>query len=147
MTRIATPVLVMVGAFTVLLMVVLVAIVDMDREGMRGTAIGAGLGLTNLVVGYLVIRRTLRRGIKAAMATVAGGFIARLLVVAVLTVLFQRTGAADPAAFALTFLAFFFVYVGVEVLLVERSLDTKKSVDAEKSVDEEQSPGETRNAV
>ena len=147
MTRTATPVLVMVGAFTVLLMVVLVAIVDLDREGMRGTAIGAGLGLTNLFVGYLVIRRTLRRGIKAAMATVAGGFIARLLVVAVLTILFQRTGAADPAAFALTFLAFFFVYVGVEVLLVERSLDTKKSLDAEKSVDEEQSPGETRSAV
>lgn len=147
MTRTATPVLVMVGAFTVLLMVVLVAIVDLDREGVRGTAIGAGLGLTNLVVGYLVIRRTLPRGIKAAMATVAGGFIARLLVVAVLTVLFQRTGAADPAAFALTFLAFFFVYVGVEVLLVERSLETKKSLDAEKSVDEEQSPGETRSEV
>ena len=37
-------------------------------------------------------------------------------------VVFRRTGAADPAAFALTFLVFFFVYLGVEMILVERSL-------------------------
>jgi hypothetical protein len=60
---------------------------------------------------------------KQALMTVVGGMIARLVVVAGLMVLFQRTGAADPAAFALTFLAFFFVYLGVEVLLVERPLD------------------------
>jgi hypothetical protein len=75
------------------------------------------------------------------------------VVVAVLTVFFQRTGAADPAAFALTFLTFFFVYVGLEVLLVERSLDTDKSLDLEQPVDVEQSPdagqspGGTRSAV
>jgi hypothetical protein len=44
-------------------------------------------------------------------------------VLASLMVVFQRTGAADPAAFALTFLVFFFVFLAVEVLLVERSLD------------------------
>jgi hypothetical protein len=60
---------------------------------------------------------------KRALTTVAAGMIVRLLLVAGLMILFQRTGAADPAAFALTFLVFFFVYLGVEVLLVERSLD------------------------
>ena len=35
---------------------------------------------------------------------------------------FRRTGSVDPAAFALTFLVFFFLYLGVELLLVERSL-------------------------
>lgn len=122
MTRTLTPGLMMAGAFVVLLLAVSVAFIDLDREGVLGTGIGAGLGLLNLAVGYLLTRRTLRQGMKAAIAMVAGGFIARLAVVVILMVLFQRTEVADPAAFALTFLVFFFVYMGVEVLLVERSL-------------------------
>jgi hypothetical protein len=129
MTRTATSGLVMVGAFVALLLIASVAFIKLDREGVRGTVIGAGLGLLNLAVGYFVTRRTLRRGMRSAMATLAGGFIARLFVVAGLVVLFQRTGAADPAAFALTFLVFYFVYLGVEVLLVERSLErTRRAV-------------------
>ena len=123
MTHTATPGLIMASVFVVLLVVVLVASVELDKEGVRGTVIGAGLGLLNLALGYLVMRRALRQGMKAALMTVVGGMIARLLVVAGLMVLFQRTGSADPAAFALTFLVFFFVYLGLEVLLVERPLD------------------------
>jgi hypothetical protein len=123
MTRTATVGLAMVGGFTVLLVVASVAFIKLDGGGVRGTAIGAGLGLLNLAVGFLVTRRALRRGMKSAMATLAGGFLARLLVVVGLMVLFHRTGAADPVAFALTFLVFFFVYLGVEMFLVERSLD------------------------
>jgi hypothetical protein len=123
MTHTATPALIVAGAFVVVLLVVLVASVELDRKGVRGTLIGAGLGLLNLAVGYLVMRRALRQGMKQALMTVAGGMIARLLVVAVLMVLFQRTGMADAVAFALTFLVFFFVYLGLEVLLVERSLN------------------------
>jgi hypothetical protein len=123
MTQNATPGLILAGAFVVVLVVVLVASVELDEEGVRGTLVGAGLGLLNLGVGYLVMRRVLRQGMKQALMTVAGGMVARLLVVAGLMILFQRTGAADPAAFALTFLVFFFVYLGLEVLLVERSLD------------------------
>jgi zinc transporter ZupT len=126
-TRTATQGLIMSGAFILLLVVVAATFVDMDRQGVRGTAVGAALGLLNLAVGYLVTRRTLRRGMKSAMAMVAGGFIARLAVLVSLMVVFQRTGAADPAAFALTFLVFFFVYLAVEVLLVERSLDGRRS--------------------
>lgn len=129
MTRTATQGLVMVGAFIALLVVVSATFVDLDGDGVRGTVIGAALGLLNLTVGYLVTRRTLRRGMKSAMATFVGGFLARLIVLSGLMVLFQRTGAADPAAFALTFLVFFFVYLGVEVLVVERSLDgTRRAV-------------------
>ena len=122
-TRTATPGLILAGAFVVVLVVVLVGSVELDEKGVRGTVIGAGLGLLNLGLGCLVMRRALRRGMKQALMTVVAGMIARLLVVAGLMVLFQRTGAADPTAFALSFLVFFFVYLGLEVLLVERSLD------------------------
>lgn len=123
MTRTATLGLAMVGGFTLLLVVASVAFIKMDEGGVRGAAIGAGLGLLNLGVGYLVTRRALKRGMKSAMATLAGGFFARLVVIVGLMIVLHKTGAADPVAFALAFFVLFFVYLGVEVVLVERSLN------------------------
>ena len=121
MSRTASQGLVMVGAFIGLLVVVALAFVEPDGDGARGALIGAGLGFLNLGVGYLVTKRSLRHGMKSAMATLAGGFLARLFAVAGLILLFRRTGSVDPAAFALTFLVFFFAYLGLEMVLVERS--------------------------
>ena len=133
MTRTAKTGLVLVGGFVAILLIASVAFIELDGKGVLGALIGGGLGLVNLALGYLVTRRTLRRGsgVRTAMAMFVGGFLARLIVVAVLIVLFQRTGIADPAAFALTFLVFFFVYLFVEVLLVERSLDAEKPLEVE----------------
>lgn len=122
MTRTATQGLIMVGAFVGALVVASFAIVEPDSAGALGAAIGAGLGLVNLVVGYVLTRRTLRQGMKSAMNTLLGGFVVRLVVVVGLMLLFRQTGSVDPAAFALTFLVFFFVYLGVEMLVVERSV-------------------------
>jgi ATP synthase I subunit len=130
MSRTASQGLLMVGGFIGLLVVTALVFVEPDGDGARGAAIGAGLGLVNLAVGYLVTRRSLRHGMKSAMATLAGGFLARLFVVVGLMLLFRRTGSVDPAAFALTFLVFFFVYLGVEMILVERSLDRTREVTA-----------------
>jgi hypothetical protein len=114
--------LLMVGGFMGLLTLAAVAFVEPNGDGARGAAIGAVLGLLNLAVGYLVTRRSLRYGMKSAMATLTGGFLVRLFVVVALILLFRRTGSVDPAAFALTFLVFFFAYLGVEMILVDRSL-------------------------
>lgn len=121
MTRTATQGLLMIGGFIVLLLITSVSFVKLDGNGVRGAAAGAALGLTNLAVGYLLTRRALRRGMKSATATLAGGFVARLLVLVALMLIFERTNIVNPAAFALTFLVFFFVYIGVELILVERS--------------------------
>ncbi len=114
--------LVMLGVTIAVLVVAAVAFVSFEGDAVRGAVVGAALGLVNLMLGYRATKRTLKRGIRSAMATRAAGFGARLLVLAGLVILFQRTGVADPAAFALTFLAFFVVYLVVEVLVVERSL-------------------------
>lgn len=121
MSRTTSQGLLMVGAFIALLVLAALVFVKPDADGARGAAIGAGVGLLNLGVGYLVTRRSLRHGMRSAMATLVGGFIARLFVVVALMLLFRRMGSVDPAAFALTFLAFFFAYLGVEMLLVDRS--------------------------
>ena len=112
----------MVGAFIGLLVMAALVFIEPDGDGARGAAIGAALGVVNLAVGYIVTRRSLRQGMKSAMATLAGGFLARLFVVAGLMLLFRRTDSIDPAAFALTFMVFFFAYLGLEMVLVERSL-------------------------
>lgn len=122
MSRTASQGLLMVGGFMGLLVLAALAFVEPNGDGARGAAIGAGLGLLNLAVGYVITRRSLQHGMKSAMATLAGGFIARLLVLTGCILLFRRTGSVDPAAFALTFLVFFFAYLGVEMILVERSL-------------------------
>ena len=121
MSRTASQGLLMVGAFIGLLVVAALAFIEFDGDGARGAAVGAALGLLNLGVGYLVTKRSLRTGMKSAMATLAGGFLARLFVVAGLMLLFRRTESIDPAAFALTFMVFFFAYLGLEMVLVERS--------------------------
>ncbi len=130
MSRTASQGLLMIGGFIGLLVLAAVAFVEPDGDGARGAAIGAGLGLLNLGVGYAVTRRSLRQGMKSAMATLAGGFIVRLFVVVGLMLLFRRTGSVDPAAFALTFMVFFFAYLGVEMILVERSLTRTREVAA-----------------
>ena len=106
----------MVGGFVAFLLVAMIAVVDLDRAGVRGILIGSGLGLLNLALGYPMMRRTLKRGIRTAVGTVAGGMTVRMAVVVLVMVLLQRSGLADPAAFALTFLIFFFVYLAFEVL-------------------------------
>lgn len=128
MTRTTTAGLFAVGGFIVLLMAASAAYIDLDTEGLRGTAVGAGLGILNLVVGYVVTRRALRAGMRSAMRTLLTGFLARLGALVGLMVVFHRMESVDPVAFALTFLLFFFVYMGLEVLLVERSLNATRRV-------------------
>ena len=122
MSRTGSQGLLMVGAFIGLLVMAALFFIEPDGDGARGAAIGAALGFVNLALGYLVTRRSLRQGMKSAMATLAGGFLARLFVVVGLMLLFRRTDSIDPAAFALTFMIFFFAYLGLEMVLVERSL-------------------------
>jgi predicted Na+-dependent transporter len=124
----------MVGGFIALLVLAALAFVEPNGDGARGALIGAVLGLVNLGVGYAVTRRSLRHGMKSAMATLAGGFLARLFVVVALMLLFRRTDSVDPAAFALTFLVFFFAYLGVEMILVDHSLTAPDGAKAREPV-------------
>lgn len=121
MTRTATLGLAMIAGFVAVLVGVSASIVNLNANGLRGVGAGAALGLVNLVVGSLVTRRSLRHGMKSAVGTLVGGFFVRLVVLVILFVAFERSDTVNPAAFALTFMIFFFVYLGVELFMVERS--------------------------
>ncbi|HLI57007.1 MAG TPA: ATP synthase subunit I [Actinomycetota bacterium] len=131
MSRVAVQGLVMVGGFIALLVVASLVFVRLDGNAARGAAIGAGLGLLNLGLGLVMARKSMRnareRGSSAAsaMATLLGGFFVRMVVLVVLIEIFMRTSTIDPAAFGLTFLVFFFVYLGFELVMVERARSTR----------------------
>jgi hypothetical protein len=112
----------MAAGLALLMAIACVVFVKLDGPGLAGAGVGAGLGLLNLAVGSWITMRALKRGMKSAMATLVGGFFGRLVLVVGLLFAFQRTEAVDGVAFALVFMLFFFVYLGLEVVLVERAL-------------------------
>ncbi len=96
-------------------------VVDFDRAGIAGAVIGALVGLLNLAVCYVLAERGLKRSMNAVFAILLGGFFARLLILVALVFLFHKTEAVSEVAFALVFMIFFFLYVGAEIVLVNRA--------------------------
>jgi zinc transporter ZupT len=121
MTPVAKRGLLVAGGFIVLVAAMAAAFVTFDSAAARGVAIGVGLGIVNLVLGLLVTRRSMQHGgMSTAMATIAGGFGARLVLLVVLFLVFQHSTTVSAAAFGLSFVAFFFVYLALEIVMVER---------------------------
>jgi hypothetical protein len=111
---------IMVG-IVLLIAVAMLYVVDFNRAGIAGALIGALVGLLNLAVGYVLAERGLKRSMNAVFAILLGGFFARLLILVALVFLFHKTEAVNEVAFALVFMIFFFLYVGAEIVLVNRA--------------------------
>ena len=91
----------------------------------RGILIGAAFGLVNLIVGAHFTRKALAGEPGAVLVNIAAGFGARFIVMIALLVLFTYASAlgVSPAAFGFTFLAFVFVYFGIEAAIAFRLLN------------------------
>ena len=116
-----------VAGIVLLIAVAMLYAVEFDRAGIVGALIGAFVGLLNLAVGYVLAERALKRGMNAAFAVLLGGFLARLVLLVALVFLFHKTEGINEIAFALTFIIFFFLYVGVEIVLVSRGVRSQGS--------------------
>jgi hypothetical protein len=120
-TPIAKRALLLSGGFVAIVVAAAAAFVKFDSAAGRGVLIGVALGVVNLVAGVLVTRHSLQTGgIKTTTSTMLGGFAIRLALLVILFFVFQHTAAVSAAAFALAFVAFFFVYVAAEIVMVER---------------------------
>jgi hypothetical protein len=97
-------------------------LVPLDRPALVGAGIGAALGVVNIILGSYATRAALRKGPAAALRTMLGGFFLRLLALVALVLWFQSDSWANPVAFALSFFAFFFVFLAVEVRMVSAPL-------------------------
>jgi hypothetical protein len=109
------------AAILVLALLALVATQPPDSATLVGIGLGAGLGLVNLAAGWFAIGRALRRSTRSAFRTVVVGFLLRLAALVACVLWFQRETWVDATAFALAFMAFFYLFLLVEVRLVMRS--------------------------
>lgn len=116
-----------VAGFVLLILVAMLYVVEFDGAGIVGAVIGAVVGLLNLAVGYVLADRALKRGMNSALTMLMGGFLARLVILVALVFIFHKTEAVNEVAFALSFMVFFFLYVGVEIMLVSRSMRRRGS--------------------
>lgn len=85
-----------------------------------GLLVGLALGGLNLAFESLSLAWALRRKPSAVMGLSLGGFAVRLVMVAVLTIVFARTSSVDAATFALTYVASFLAFVGLQIWIVAR---------------------------
>jgi len=122
MTRTTNASIGLVAGMVVMLVAAMAFFVRLDSAGLAGMAIGAALGLVNMAVSYKLAARSLKQGMKSAMAVLLGGFFARLVALATLILLFQKTPSIDATSFALAFMILFFANLLLEILLVSRSL-------------------------
>jgi hypothetical protein len=120
MTPIAKRGLLVAVGFIVLVAAVSALFLSFDSASARGMAIGAALGIVNVAVGLVLTRRSMHKGIRSATATAMGGFGIRMVLLVALFLVFKQTTTVDAAAFGLTFVTFFFVYLAAEIVMIEQ---------------------------
>ena len=120
MTPIAKRGLMVAVGFVVLAAALSVLFINFDSAAARGVAIGAALGIINIGVGLFVTKRALVKGQQSAMTTAVAVFGARLVLLVALFLAFKQTSTVDAAAFGLTFVTLFFVYLAAEIVMIEQ---------------------------
>ncbi len=109
------------GSALVVIAAVFVAMY-LESATVRGLLIGGALGLANLLIGAHFTSRSLAGQPGDALVHIAAGFGVRFIVLVALLALFTfATGlGVSPAAFGFTFVAFVFVYFGIESAIALR---------------------------
>lgn len=113
-----------VACMVLMLMVATLSFVRFDNAGILGLSIGIGLGLVNMAISYKLTTATMKdptKGMESALTVLLGGFFARLLLLVVLILLFQRTPAVDAAGFAMGFMILFFANMAIELMSLSRT--------------------------
>lgn len=110
-------------AISALVVIAAIAVaISLESAAVRGLLIGGALGVANLLVGAHFTNRSLAGRPGDALVHIAAGFGARFIVLVALLALFTfATGlGVSPAAFGFTFVAFVFVYFGIESAIALR---------------------------
>jgi hypothetical protein len=119
------------GVFAVLIigaLVTLLALSGFEPGVVAGGVIGFVAALLLLIFNEFTTRRALKeRARNAALGHVVGGFALRLVVLAVGFFTLALTGLANPASFALSFLAGVMLILGWQVYRVSREISTREA--------------------
>jgi hypothetical protein len=106
--------------------------VGFDAQMWLGIGAGGALGALTMGLSLLSLRKALKQLEKAAaLGQVLGGFFLRMVLVVAGTLVFAWTGWASPIGFALSFLMTVFLYLSIEVHLVQKALDAPRPAGPE----------------
>jgi hypothetical protein len=95
---------------------------ELSGPSMNGLLIGAGLGGLNLLVEAFALLWALAKRPTATLKLSLGGFFFRLVLVSVLIVVFHGVESVDAVTFGLTYVASFFLFLGLQIWIISRVL-------------------------
>ena len=87
---------------------------------LNGFLVGAGLGGLSLLIESFSLVWALKKKPSVTLALSLVGFTSRLVLVCVLTLVLRESASVDAVTFALTYVASFLLFVGVQILAVSR---------------------------
>ena len=100
---------------------------DLDAAAFRGAGIGAVLGILNLIAGLSFARSSIKGEMDHALKSMVFGFFARGAILIGLVLWFGRIEAIDATGFALSFMAFFLVYLMLEVRMIDGAMRARRT--------------------
>ena len=93
-----------------------------DMPAVTGALVGAGLGGVGLCVEAFSLSWALRNKPTWTLGVSLGGFFSRMVVVVVLIFVFRDVESVSVWTFALTYVASFLAFVGIQVWAVNRMM-------------------------
>lgn len=99
---------------------------------LTGALVGVGLGGLSLFVESISLTWALRQKPSWTLGISLGGFFTRLVLVVVLTLVFDGIESVSAVTFALTYVVSFLAFVGIQVWAVSRMMDRASRARAER---------------
>jgi len=112
-----------------------------DMPAVTGALVGAGLGGIGLCVEAFSLSWALRNKPAWTLGVSLGGFFSRMVVVVVLIFVFRDVESVSVWTFALTYVASFLAFVGIQVWAVNRMMVAAKPAGPEQKEGEALSDG------
>ena len=103
-----------------------------DDATLTGALVGVGLGGLSLLIESVSLTWSLRQKPSWTLGISLGGFFVRLVLVVVLTLVFDGIESVSAVTFALTYVVSFLAFVGVQVWAVSRMMDRASRARAER---------------
>lgn len=96
-----------------------------SADVIRSVVAGGLLSTLNVLLGYLAIEYSFGKSYSTFLKTVLGGMGVRMVVVLVILVLLIKVYGYHPVALTASLLAFYTVYLVLEVLFIQRKIVAK----------------------
>ena len=90
--------------------------------------VGCLLSLFNVLIGYIIIKKSLKKSTKSFFQYIIGGIGIRLFLIGGLVILFIKVIQLDEVGFLISMLTYYFLFLFMEVYYINRNLISSKNI-------------------